>query len=158
MSHFLPKHVITRNGFYFIALSHFHIEIMFILSSSRKDSDHVLVHCILPDVHEREGGSTEATDETTLKKKLVWSSTESHTSKCLPLRYVVHVHQIDIIQFQIAILPPWHCRTWTFSTPLKSGQSEPSWGSSPSRRRSRPRLWSSWTPWSTEVEAKLLQE
>ena len=40
---------------------------MFISSSSRNDSDHVLVHCILPDVHEREGGSTEATDETTLK-------------------------------------------------------------------------------------------
>ena len=41
---------------------------MFILSSSRKDSDHVLVHCILPDVHKREGGPAEATDETTLKK------------------------------------------------------------------------------------------
>jgi len=47
---------------------HYHIEIMFILSSSRNDSDHVLVHCILPDVHEGEGGSTEATNETTLKK------------------------------------------------------------------------------------------
>ena len=40
---------------------------MFILGSSRKDSDHVLVHCILPDVHKREGGPAEATDETTLK-------------------------------------------------------------------------------------------
>ena len=69
MNNFVSRNVfaLVNNFSYFMSLSVGAMSRIGLLPTFQ--SDHILVHCILPDVYQREGSTTEAANKTLLEKR-----------------------------------------------------------------------------------------